>query len=285
MESIAELRQICQHTRPAIFQDFLSRWYYRLSIYFTWVCLRLGLSANQVTLLSGGVACLGGALLAVESPFAIVAGALCFHIFAILDMSDGEVARYRGQGGAAGHYLDWVMHFVSSTALMLGLLFSCMSQLGGPWLLVGVLAVLVPLLDKSISTSTWTVIAWTRLRDQQKGLPGAWAGMGQSVASPGTPSRPYWLRRLTSLALAPLQDHWLPAGLLLLAGAASGMAWVGLPFPDYRMYLLLYVGLVGIPYLALRVRRIVMSPILLEGYRRLFCPDRPIKLPEDDFLG
>ena len=38
-----------------------------------------------------------------------------------IDMSDGEVARYRNQGGVSGHYLDWYMHFVSSSALVIGL--------------------------------------------------------------------------------------------------------------------------------------------------------------------
>lgn len=283
MESIAELRLICQSTRPAIFRDFLSGWYYRFAIYFTWTCLRLGMSANQVTLLSGAVACVGGMLLASGDPWLVLAGVLCFHIFAILDMSDGEVARYRGQGGAAGHYLDWMMHFVSSSALMLGLLFSSLSRLDGPLMLIGVLAVLVPLLDKSITTSTWTVIAWTRLRDMQKLEAGACGGVEANLRAPV--GGPRWRRRLVFLALAPLQDHWMPMGLLLLALAALAAPWFGWSLLDYRLYLLLYIGIIGTPYLALRVRRIVITSALAEGYRRLFCPGRPIRLPEDDFLG
>lgn len=283
MESIAELRIICQATRPAIFRDFLSRWYYHFAIYFTWICLRLGMSANQVTLLSGTFSCVGGVLLASSDPWLVPAGVLCFHLFAILDMSDGEVARYRGQGGAAGHYLDWMMHFVSSCALMLGLFLSCSSRLDGLLMLIGVLAVLVPLLDKSLTTSTWTVIAWTRLRDMQKGQAGACDGAEANLYHPA-PVSP-WRRRFLFLALAPTQDHWLPAGLFLLALSALVSSWVGLTFPDYRFYLLLYIGIIGVPHLVFRVRRIVLTPTLTEGYRRLFCPGRPIRLPEDDFLG
>ena len=113
MESIPELRQICQSTRPSIFKDFLSKWYYKVAIYFTWICLKCRMSANQVTVLSGAVAMLGGVLLASSNSFLMFCGVICFHLFAILDMSDGEVARYRQQGGVAGHYLDWYMHFIS----------------------------------------------------------------------------------------------------------------------------------------------------------------------------
>lgn len=283
MESIPELRLICQSTRPAIFRDFLSGWYYRLAIYFTWICLRLGMSANQVTLLSGAVACVGGTLIASDNPASVVVGVLCFHVFAILDMSDGEVARYRGQGGLAGHFLDWIMHFVSSSALMLGLLFSSLSRLDGLLMLVGVLAVLIPLLDKCITASTWTVIAWTRLRDMQKGEEGVCGTAEVNVCEPARGSR--WWRRFLFFALAPMQDHWIPMGLLLLAVSALVSSWGGFSLPDYRFYLLLYIGIIGVPYLVLRVRRIVITPVLSEGYRRLFCLDRPVRLPQDDFLG
>ena len=81
------------------------------------------MSANQVTILSGLIAILGGFLISFESIYITLIGGLCFHIFAILDMSDGEVARYRGQGGVEGHYLDWFMHFITPTALVMGLFF------------------------------------------------------------------------------------------------------------------------------------------------------------------
>ena len=130
METIAELREICQTTRPSIFKDPLSRLYYKISIYLTWICLNLKMSANQVTILSGLIAILGGLLIASESIFVTLIGAMCFHLFAILlDMSDGEVARYRGEGGVEGHYLDWFMHFITPTALVIGLFLGSLEDL------------------------------------------------------------------------------------------------------------------------------------------------------------
>lgn len=287
MESIPELRKICQATRPSIFGDFLSQWYYKVSIYFTWVCLKLGMSANQVTVLSGVVAVLGGMLLALDNPWLALFGVICFHLFAILDMSDGEVARYRKQGGGAGHYLDWYMHFISSTALLAGLFIASFDSLGTPWLVgLGLMAVIVPILDKSVMTAGWTVICWTRLRDQQKGEDGPCAAIHKDLdlELDKVVQRPFWQRRLIFLILMPLQEHWAKVVLFLLALTDLVLVMLELSFVEYRYWWLLYVGIIGPFYLYLQVRRLVLTPVLQDGYRRLNCPSRPIKLPEDDFL-
>jgi len=284
MESIAELRKICQSTRPSIFGDFLSRWYYKVSIYFTWCCLQLRMSANQVTVLSGLVAIFGGSLLASDNRWLVLLGVICFHLFAILDMSDGEVARYRNQGGVSGHYLDWYMHFISSTALMIGLFLASLESLEASWMVaIGLLAVITPILDKSVMTAGWTVICWTRLRDVQKSVQGP-CGELEEEMSADSPQRPLWVRRLVFIMLSPLQERWVSVALLLLALVDLLSEMSGLHFIDYRLLCLLYVGFLGPFYLYLRVRRMVLSPVLKDGYRRLNCPSRPIKLPEDDFL-
>jgi phosphatidylglycerophosphate synthase len=281
MKSINELRSICQTTRPSIFTDFLSRFYYRTSIYFTYVCILIGLSANQVTLLSGLVACLGGLLLASSDPMVVLFGVVCFHLFAILDMSDGEVARYRSEGGASGHFLDWMMHFVSSTALMTGLFFSSLDALSGFLMLLAILAILIPVFDKSISASTWTVVAWTRLRSQRREEQATHIELKQ----PKLRERSIVSRRMIFLMTCPLQDHWLPVLLLFASLADVAFLTLGLHFVDYRLFLLIYIGIVGLPYLSLRIFRIMKGDALAEGHRRLFSPGRPVTLPEDDFLG
>ncbi len=59
METISELRNICQkpkiESREAIgynYHGFKKRCDLKISIYFTWIFLRLGISANTVTILS-----------------------------------------------------------------------------------------------------------------------------------------------------------------------------------------------------------------------------------------
>ena len=110
------------------------------------------MSANQVTILSGLIAILGGLLIASESIFVTLIGAMCFHLFAILDMSDGEVARYRGEGGVEGHYLDWFMHFITPTALVIGLFLGSLEDLYSSGLfIIGLIGVVIPLLLQECS--------------------------------------------------------------------------------------------------------------------------------------
>lgn len=293
MESIKQLREICQSTRPSIYKDFLSSLYYRLSIYFTWICLLFRMTANQVTALSGLVAALGGALVSADSKWVVIIGVLCFHLFAILDMSDGEVARYRKQGGIAGHFLDWYMHFISAPALMFGLFLASYKSLNSVWLVViAMIGVVLPILDKSILNCGWTVICWTRLRDIKRlGIEDAESELSKLYEEKlkrenekEIPQRPMLVRRVIFLILAPLQDRWASIGLLLLAIIDLILSFFGIVFLDYRLLWILYVGCIGSIYLLFRLRKMVYTDTLLDGYQRIIRPERPIEFPADDFL-
>lgn len=283
MESIKELREICQTTRPSIFSDFLSRFYYRVAIYFTWVCLFLGLSANQVTILSGVFAIIGGLLIASNNYFLLAIGSICFHLFAILDMSDGEVARYRKQGGVSGHFLDWYMHFISSSFFMLGLFLSSYPYLENKFLLlIGLMAVIFPILDKSVQTSGWTVICWTKLRDmKKKSLPDFLNYKMEEIKHTNN----FLKRRLKFMILAPLQDHWAPLILVILVMIDGVLRLVNVNVSMYyKLLWLLYVGVMCPPYLYSRVKTMVQNGALMRGYQKISDQSGSIEFPRDDFL-
>ena len=281
MESIKELRRICQSTRPSIFEDPLSRIYYKISIYFTWFCLVLRMSANQVTILSGLIAILGGFLISFESIYITLMGGLCFHIFAILDMSDGEVARYRDQGGVEGHYLDWFMHFITPTALVMGLFLSSAGSLDNKILLIlGLIAVVVPLLSKSVQNAGWTVIVWTILRDKKSGNLSTFK-LSQSKIKQNR-SKFYKLIRL--ILTSPFEDRWSSLLILTLPLANLLSVALGINFIDYKFFWLIYMGLIGPIYLFIKVRELIQYSSLLKGYNRLVDPSHKVILPKDDFL-
>ena len=100
----------------------------RVSSWLTWVFINLGLSANQVTMLmfAAGVGATVS-LLADSFPFAVLAFAL-FRLHVLLDVSDGEVARYRQQVSRFGVYWDQLIHIFTYPAILaalaLGRLFS-----------------------------------------------------------------------------------------------------------------------------------------------------------------
>lgn len=101
MIPISELRKICQ---PAdldlcLYRRRLVR---RVSIYPTWLFIRLGVSANAVSLIKNIIACAGAVLFAPGEPRFALSGALLLQLAFLLDASDGEVARYTGSSATAG---------------------------------------------------------------------------------------------------------------------------------------------------------------------------------------
>lgn len=106
-ESIEELRKTCLEGRykgevPGLDGIF----YRRISTYITKILLILGVSPNQVTVLSAFPGILAGLFLLFEEPQYWILSALLINLFLVLDCCDGEVARYTGRTSNLGGYLD-----------------------------------------------------------------------------------------------------------------------------------------------------------------------------------
>jgi len=131
METISQLREICQGTRES--QIYQYNWFdrnvlRRLSIYITRLCLLMGITANQVTLLDFLWVVAAGISFAFPQPAMWLVGIVCFYLYLQVDCVDGEIARYHaakgndkrplGQGAVFGGVVDW---------LVWSIVFSCMS--------------------------------------------------------------------------------------------------------------------------------------------------------------
>lgn len=82
----------------------------RISSWFTWIFVNLGSSANQVTLLCAFTGVASALILLIDAfPFVIISFIL-FRLHILLDVVDGEVARYRNQISRFGSYWDQLMH-------------------------------------------------------------------------------------------------------------------------------------------------------------------------------
>jgi hypothetical protein len=149
---------------------------------------------------------------------------------------------------------------------------------------IGLLAIVTPILDKCVQNAGWTVICWTRLRDIKNESEGI-CSQQFIQSSDNEKSHSLVYRRFRFILLSPLQDHWLPTILLIIAILDYVLYLMDIPFFDYMTFLLLYIGIVGPCHIYINVRKMVISNALLSGYRLLICPARKIKLPEDDFLS
>lgn len=123
--SIAELRAATQP--PEIFarnsgEHWAGRLYVRrVSPYATRVFLRLGLSADAVTWLFILAGLAAAAVLALPGIWAALGAFLLIQLQILLDCSDGEVARWRGQFSVRGIYLDRIGHYLTEAALPIAL--------------------------------------------------------------------------------------------------------------------------------------------------------------------
>lgn len=122
MPAINKMREICQQKRLNAkgkmvwaghwFNRFITRWF---SIYFTWLCVRLHISANIVTFLMIVFGLIGVPLLIPHILWLNILGAAALIFAEVLDCVDGEVARWNKKSSLRGVYLDLVSHVLCNS--------------------------------------------------------------------------------------------------------------------------------------------------------------------------
>ena len=81
-------------------------WVRRLSFFFTYIFINLGLSPNSVSVLSIFVTLTACALFLVPAKWAVVTAAVLINFWLVLDCVDGNIARCRKQKTAYGEFVD-----------------------------------------------------------------------------------------------------------------------------------------------------------------------------------
>jgi hypothetical protein len=139
--TLAQLRARVHKDRHREIGNVLARrWARPAAVYGTWLALRLGLSAHQVTAASLFAALAGAAAIGGGTPWGFVAGVALLYVAFWLDHVDGQVARWRGTAGLDGVYLDYLMHHASNVALGFALGHGLALRTGEPrWSVAGFL--------------------------------------------------------------------------------------------------------------------------------------------------
>lgn len=160
MESIAELRKICQATAQKDKSNVYMRYVCRfLSIYMTRAILPTSITANQVSaamIAAGFISCVFF-LSASKALFGI--GAVLLQIWYLLDCMDGEVARYRHyqatgsviidkrESSLTGLYYDMINHYIVNFLVPSTIGFGLFMRTGSAaWILLGLLGALAQVL-------------------------------------------------------------------------------------------------------------------------------------------
>jgi phosphatidylglycerophosphate synthase len=91
------------------------------AVYGTWLAVRVGITANQVTIAALMASAAAVVALATGTRAGFVAGVALAHFSFWLDHVDGQVARWRGTASLTGVYLDYLMHHATTLGLAFGL--------------------------------------------------------------------------------------------------------------------------------------------------------------------
>lgn len=115
MKSLSELRSFAANKKSeGIYPKYVLR---RISPFFTWVLLRLGISANAVTATGLLIALIGSVMFTSSSIYFWFLGYLMYQFYLILDCSDGAIAVHRDQKSEFGGFLDRISHPITNSAL------------------------------------------------------------------------------------------------------------------------------------------------------------------------
>lgn len=208
---------------------------------FAALSFSLGLTPNQVTLVSAAASLAGIAVVAVVAPTAVTGVVVAVLLLAgfALDSADGQLARLRRAGSAAGEWLDHIVDCVKHTALHLAVLiaFYRFFELSSPiWYLVPMGFLLVAL----------TTFVGGLLTEQLKRRTVREASRTPEGTDPDP--RPSTLR---AVALLPA-DYGTLCLLFVLLGAE-------------RLFLVAYTGLFA-------VNAVLVVAFLVKWYRELARP-------------
>ncbi len=153
--TIAELRTVTQPASTmgrASAEHWAGRLYMRrVSPYVTRLLLRTGLSANAVTALMIPAGVLAAVCLSLPPLLGAVGAVAFMQLQLLFDCCDGEVARWRGQSGATGIYLDRMAHHITEAALPAALGVHAAGGWGSldGWTTVGLLVAVLALIIKA----------------------------------------------------------------------------------------------------------------------------------------
>lgn len=112
MESIKILREICQASRKETDNWHMKHISRKPSIYITWLLLHTPITANGATLLFLLTGFIAASVFIIGGKWAFLTGSILLEFWYIMDMVDGEIARYKKQTSLTGVYFDCMSHYI-----------------------------------------------------------------------------------------------------------------------------------------------------------------------------
>lgn len=246
--SFAEVRQRtlrANHAKNVALHYFSAR----ASPYVTWALLHTPITANGVTYSFIGIGLLAGLCFIPQEPWLHVLAWALFRLHILLDVVDGEIARYRKSQDPMGAYLDLCAHYVLYAASIFGMTFGYFLDHPQPIYVVEMFAILVGYELVIASRDTWFRAMFNQPRAPEPDAPRSEA--------PGSLRRRHPALRLGfNFALAVVNFNnfifmFVVASCIDL-GADQGLSWL----PELRPLIL---GAYAMIFPAFAVARIALT--------------------------
>ena len=217
--TLEALRPRVQKERHREIGNWLARNVARPSaVYGTWLAVRLGASAHQVTLAALVVGLLGAACIGTGTRIGFIAGVLLAHLAFWLDHVDGQVARWHGASSLDGVYLDYLLHHALNLAQGFALGYGLAARTGDPrWAIAG-FAIAAGWLGLSLHNDCRYKAFFQRLKRETRTYRIDAGSGGRPAPPPGWPRR--GLGVLTWPAYKSCEPHVVLLGLTGLAAVA-----------------------------------------------------------------
>lgn len=256
--TLAALRARVHKERHHEIGNWLARRVGRPSaVYGTWVAVRLGLSAHQVTSLALLASVAGAVAIGTGTRPGFVLGVLFLHVAFWLDHVDGQVARWRGTESLSGVYLDYLMHHVAGMTLGFALGFGLNVRGGSAWWTLAGFAIAAGWTLLNLHNDCRYKAHFQRLKRETRRFRVDGGAGGRPAAAPGWPRRGWGI--VTWPALKLCEPHVV---LLVLTGLA-GLACVGERPGRFALGAFVAVQAVLAPVLALgRIARAVRGGVV-----------------------
>jgi phosphatidylglycerophosphate synthase len=225
--TMAELRARVQKDRHREIGNWLARRVARPSaVYGTWLAVRLGVSAHQVTLAALVASGAAAGAIGLGSRWGFVVGVILLHLAFWLDHVDGQVARWLKTASLDGVYLDYLLHHATNLALGFALGYGLAARTGDPrWAAAG-FAIALGWTMISLHNDCRYKALFQRLK-RETGAMRVECG-GGARPSPPAPWPRRWPGVLTWPAFKACEPHVVLIGLTVLALAAIVTPWVWL---------------------------------------------------------
>lgn len=274
--TLEDVRNRCAEGRFYAYDCWRDRFFVPPSIWLVWFFVRIGLSGNQVSLLSGAFAIIGGFMMAAGDGLTIAMGSFGYIIFYLLDYVDGGVARFNRKAGIGGQYVDLIMHLVAAVATMAGLFAGAIIS-AGSWIMpFGIGAMVASALALGNYSCAWFAIC---MLYQQKRVSGNVAFESSYSYQPRKRFMVYDLTRKCVLAI--YHENY---AIFLLPILALTQLFLPLIFPDFRVVLIFIGGTVYLPIMVLELWLMAEEGRVDNAYKKLFCENQTPNLPEDHFF-